>query len=149
MGFGDNEPPALRLDAFPATLSSANHFNIRMLTFIRWDVIKLDSSINGGPTRRIEIDSGRESTDFVFKPARSGQTYSFSAIGCAKAADGSTNHCSPPSPATIIRAAINTNSLKLFLRMSGVDVRGGVRLRDVLGVQGSKISIRQVMDLDV
>jgi hypothetical protein len=28
MGFGDNEPPAIRADAVPATLYQQNHFHI-------------------------------------------------------------------------------------------------------------------------
>jgi hypothetical protein len=149
MGFGDDEPPALRVDPFPATLSSANHFNILILTFVSWDVIKLDSSVNGGPVSRIQFNSGRLSTDFVFTPAISGATYRFWATGCARAIDGSTNHCSPASDPIDVLSATNTNSLTQFLQRSGVDLQSGVQLRGVLGVSGSEVSIRHVMGLDV
>lgn len=149
MGFGDNEPPAVRADPFPATLTSGNHFNILILTFVNWDVIKLDWSINGGQGGRKEIPSGMTSTDFVFSPVKSGITYSFSATGCNKAADGSTNFCSPSSNPIQVAVAVNTNSFKQFLQLSGINTHNEVSLRTIVTATQPQVSLRSLMGLEI
>ena len=142
MGFGDNEPPALRADPFPATLQGPGGFKLLILTFISWDVLKISVS-HAGQVQHIQIDASGESTDFVFRPAESGQLYSFVAEGCARALDGSTNRCSPESEPLQVLAATNTNSLKEFLTASGVPVTS---LRTA--VRGSLSSLRSLMGLE-
>jgi hypothetical protein len=148
MGFGDNEPPSVRADPFPATLTSGNHFKLLILTFVPWDVIKLDWSREDGPGGRLEFHSGRESTDFIFGPVKSGARYSFVATGCAKAIDGSTNFCSPPSDPISIVAATNTNKLRQFLQISGITTRGGISLRTVIASANSVVSLKSLMGLN-
>jgi len=131
MGYGDDEPPAIRADAFPATLFSQNHFQILILTFVAWDVIKLSWSIEDDLPGSREIDSGSTSTEFPL-PAKSGGTYTFTAQGCARAVDGSTNYCSPTSAPLRVTAAQNTNSLRQLLLRSNVVPGKGVRLRSYL-----------------
>jgi hypothetical protein len=142
MGFGDNEPPALRADPFPATLQGSGGFKLLILTFISWDVLKISVS-HAGQVQHIQIDATGKSTDFVFRPANSGQLYSFVAKGCARALDGSTNRCSPESEPVQVLAATNTNSLKEFLIASGVSVTS---LRTAAG--GSLDSLRSLMGLE-
>jgi hypothetical protein len=142
MGFGDNEPPALRAEPFPATLGGPGGFKLLILTFISWDVLKISVS-NAGQVQHIQIDATGESTDFLFRPVRSGQLYSFVARGCAKALDGSTNRCSPDSDPLTAQAATNTNSLKQFLVLSGAPVTS---LRTA--VNGSLNSLRKLMALE-
>ena len=141
MGFGDNEPPALRADPFPATLQGPGGFKLLILTFVSWDVLKMSVS-GAGQMQHIQIDATGESTDFVFRPAKSGQVYSFVAKGCARALDGSTNHCSPKSEPLKVPAATNTNSLRRFLSMSGA---AGTSLRTA--GHGSLRSLRSLMSL--
>lgn len=147
MGFGDDIPPALRASAFAATLDSVNRFEILILTFVAWDVIKLSWSIRGDERGTIEFDSGKTSTDFTFKPVKSGAIYSFSAQGCAKALDGSTNFCSPTSRTIEALAATNTNSLRQFLQMSGVDLAHMVLFRPLVTPAGSEVSLRMLMQI--
>ncbi len=142
MGFGDNEPPSVRADPFPATLQGRGGFSLLILTFISWDVLKLSVS-HAGQVQHVQIDATGESTDFVFRPAKSGQPYSFVAKGCARALDGSTNRCSPESAPLQVLSATNTTSLKAFLNLSGVPAAS---LRaDVGGPLGS---LRDLMQLD-
>lgn len=68
MGYGDNEPPAIRADAFPATLRCPSGFRILVLTFVAWDMIKFTASVEGGLGRKLEIESGTKTTEFVFRP---------------------------------------------------------------------------------
>jgi hypothetical protein len=131
MGFGDDEPPAVRAEAFPATLAGPGGFHILVLTFVSFDVIKFTAS-GGGAERHMEVESGKVSTDFIFQPVKSGAVYTLTAQGCAKAFDGSTSHCSPPSSLVTAVAANNTNSLRAFLKLSGIQIRGGVRLRSLI-----------------
>lgn len=143
MGFGDDEPPALRADPFPATLQGPGGFKLLILTFISWDVLKL-TIIHGNDVKHIQIDATGESTEFTFSPSQSGQLYSFVAQGCSRALDGSTGFCSPESPPLRVEASTNTNSLKQFLMISG---RSGDSLRTVVrGSLGS--SLRAIMGLE-
>jgi hypothetical protein len=132
MGYADEVPPSIRADAFPATLYVPNHFQILILTFVTWDVIKFTWSIQGGPKGGFEAEAGKEGAEFSF-PAQSGLTYSFTAQGCAKALDGSTNYCSPISRPLEVVAAQNTPSLKHFLQRSGIDPSKGIRSHLPLG----------------
>jgi hypothetical protein len=147
MGYGDNEPPAIRADPFPATLSHPNRFAMLFLTFVNWDVIKLSWSLENGPPGYLEIDSGTASTDYIFEPARSDGIYTFTAQGCSKAADGSTNYCSPVSQPYVKVAAHNTNSVKQFLKISAIDLREPVFLRTIIPDGGNEISLRTLMGL--
>jgi hypothetical protein len=143
VGFGDNEPPALRADPFPATLHSpGGGFKLLILTFVSWDVLKITVA-HGGQEQHIQIDATGKSTDFVFRPAKSGQLYSFVAKGCARALDGSTNRCSPQSEPLEVAAATNTHRLKAFLILSGVPVAS---LR--AAANGSVDSLRGLMGLE-
>ena len=142
MGFGDTEPPAMRADPFPATLQSpGGSFNLLILTFVSWDVLKITIT-HSGEVQHIQIDATGESTDFVYHPVKSGQLYSFVAKGCARAIDGSTNRCSPESEPLESRASVNTTSLRTFLILSGVDISS---LRRVL--PRSAGSLRAIMGL--
>jgi hypothetical protein len=144
-GYGDNEPPALRAEPFPATLAGPGGFRVLVLSFIRWDVIKLTVSVAGQPDAHRQFDSGRFSTDSVFQPSVSGALHRFVARGCSRALDGSTNFCSPPSSPVSRVAATNTNSVRDFLIASGVSFQGGVSLRAHLPEPG--VSLRTVMGL--
>jgi hypothetical protein len=143
MGFGDNEPPALRAHPFPATLQGLGGFRLLILTFVSWDVLKLSVS-NAGQVQHIQIDATGESTDFVFRPTKSGHLYSFVAKGCARALDGSTDRCSPESEPLQALAATNTNSLRSFLTSSGVPVTSSLRA----SVHGLVPSLRTLMGLE-
>ena len=142
MGFGDTAPPALRADPFPATLQDPGGFKFLILTFVSWDVLKISVS-HAGQMQHIQIDATGESTDFVFRPAKSGQLYSFVTEGCARALDGSTNRCSPASEPLFVTAATNTNGLRTFLRLKATcaykPARSGRRSPD---------SLRNLMGLD-
>lgn len=145
MGYGDNEPPAMRADAFPATLRGPSGFRILVLTFVDWDVIKFTASAVGEPNRHMEIESGTKSTDFVFQPTKSGVIYTLTSQGCAKAFDGSTGYCSPPSKPLRIFAAVNTHSLRQFLLLNGIGLHNETRLRAY--VNTPSISLRALMGL--
>jgi hypothetical protein len=141
MGFGDNEPPALRVDPFAATLRHPSGFKLLILTFVSWDVLKISVG-HAGTEQHIQIDATGKSTEFEFKPTRSGTAYSFAAQGCARAIDGSTNFCSPMSKQLFVTAATNTNRLSQFLRLSGVPIAS---LRSAIG--GPLDSLRNLMGL--
>jgi hypothetical protein len=147
MGFGDNEPPDIRADAMPATLYQSNRFAMLFLTFIKWDVIKLSWSLNNGAYKQLEITSGSLSTDYLFQPAQSNGKYIFVAQGCNKAFDGSTSYCSPVSRPYLAIAAHNTNSVKQFLKISGIDLRKEVSLRVLVQDSTNEISLRTLMGL--
>jgi hypothetical protein len=142
MGFGDNEPPALRADPFPATLRHPSGFKLLILTFVSWDVLKISVG-HAGDQQHIQIDATGKSTEFNFTPTRSEATYSFAAQGCARAIDGSTNFCSPISRQLFVTAATNTNRLSQFLRLSGVPITS---LRSAIG--GPLESLRSLMGLE-
>jgi hypothetical protein len=131
MGFGDNEPPALRADPFPATLAAPGGFHMLALTFVSWDVLKLSASVNGHVERSWQIDATGKSTDFDYAPARSGAGYAFVAQGCSRTLGGGTGHCSPTSSPLERTAAVNTNSMRAFLRRSGVNTSAKVSVRGV------------------
>jgi hypothetical protein len=145
VGFGDNLPPAIRADGFPATLSGPSGFRILVLTFVAWDVIKFTASAKGEPERKLEIESGTFTREFDFRPTRSAVIYTFTAQGCAKAIDGSTRFCSPVSSPLSRVAPINTGSLRQFLQRSGVNLHADVRLRSL--VSKPSISLRSLMGL--
>ncbi|QEL82602.1 hypothetical protein DN407_29330 (plasmid) [Bacillus sp. JAS24-2] len=145
MGYGIDEPPAIRADSFPATLSGPSGFRILILTFVAWDVIKFTASTTGEPDRKLEIGSGTTQTEFLFTPTKSGVTYTFTCQGCAKAFDGSTEFCSPVSRPITVVAAINTRSFRQFLKTSGVNLHNEVSLRAL--VTDSLISLRTLMGL--
>lgn len=145
MGYSDNQPPAIRADAFPATLRDQSGFRILVLTFVAWDVIKFTAFTKGAPEQMLEIQSGSKETEFMFQPTKSGTTYTFRAQGCAKAIDGSTQFCSPISEPISAVAATNTNSLRKFLLLSRVNFRNSVGLRVL--VSDSLISLRTLMGL--
>lgn len=145
MGSGDNEPPAVRADAFPATLRGPGGFRVLVLTFVSWDVIKFTAS-RGNDPRHMQVDSGKISTEFLLQPVTSGALYTMTAQGCAKAIDGSTNFCSPVSSPLTAVAATNTNSLRVFLSLSGVQLRTDISLRAVITTRPFP-GLRSVMGL--
>src|SRR5262245_43782391 len=147
MGFGDNEPPAIRAEPFPATLASRGGFGILVLTFVAWDVIKFSATASDGVTRTIEVDSGRLSTDFTYGPTSSNVDFRLTAQGCARALDGSTGFCSPPATITV-RSAENTNRLTLFLRASGIPLPGRVAIGSLLSEEAFPLRLRAIMGLD-
>ncbi len=147
MGYGDNEPPDIRADPIPATLRHLNRFDMLFLTFVKWDIIKLSWSLENGPSERLEIDSGALSTDYLFQPAQSDGRYTFTAQGCNKAVDGSTSYCSPASKPHLAVAAHNTNSVKQFLKISGIDLQKDVALRELVQHGANEISLRTLMGL--
>lgn len=142
MGFGDDEPPSMRADPFPATLRGPSGFKLLILTFVTFDVLKISVS-HAGESQHLQIDATGRSTDLIFSPVQSGLLYSFVAKGCARALDGSTGRCSPESPPLQARAAINTNSLRRFLTASGVSATS---LR--IAVQIPLHSLRGLMGLE-
>jgi hypothetical protein len=142
MGYGDDEPPDVRADPFPATLRSPGGFQLKILTFVQWDHIKLFWSMEGDPRQEeIEIDSGQTVTDYVFQPARSGARYVFSARGCSDSA-----YCSPISRPIERIAATNTNRLRAFLTLSGVRASAG--LRGLVSGGSGEIHLRTLMGLN-
>lgn len=147
MGFGDNEPPAIRVDPLPATLHHSSRFAMLFLTFVKWDVIKLSWSLENGPSERLEIGSGALSTDYLFQPTQSDGRYTFIAQGCNKAVDGSTTYCSPVSQPYLAVAAHNTNSVKQFLKISGIDLQKDVALLALVQHSVNEISLRTLMGL--
>jgi hypothetical protein len=128
MGFGDNEPPAIRADPFPAQLQGSAGFNLLILTFVSWDVFKIVVE-HAGQEQHIQIDATGERTECVFRPTKSAQRYSFAAQGCSKAMDGSTNFLLPYVRPPAATAATNIDSLREFLTLSGVPVTS---LRDAV-----------------
>lgn len=147
MGFGDNEPPAIRADPLAATLYHSSRFTMLFLTFVKWDVIKLSWSLENGSSGQLEIGSGALSTDYLFEPTQSDGRYTFIAQGCSKAIDGSTTYCSPASQPYLAVAAHNTNSVKQFLKISGVDLQKDVALRALVQHSANEISLRTLMGL--
>jgi hypothetical protein len=147
MGYGDNEPPDIRADPIPATLYHSNRFAMLFLTFVKWDIIKLSWSLENGPSERLEIESNAVSTDYLFQPAQSDGKYIFTAQGCNKAVDGSTSYCSPVSKPYLAVAAHNTNSVKQFLKISGIDMQKDVALRALVQHGANEISLRTLMGL--
>lgn len=147
MGFGDNEPPAIRADSLPATLYQSSHFAMLFLTFVKWDVIKLSWSLGNAPAEVIEIGSGTLSTDYLFQPTQSDGRYTFTAQGCNKAVDGSTSFCSPISNPYITVAAHNTNSVRQFLKISGIDLQKDVEIRAFVQRGANEISLETLMGL--
>ncbi|MEH2001663.1 MAG: hypothetical protein V7L00_23465 [Nostoc sp.] len=147
MGFGDNESPAIRADFLPATLYHSSRFAMLFLTFVKWDVIKLSWSLENSPSEGLEIGSGALSTDYLFQPTQSDGRYTFTAQGCNKAVDGSTSFCSPVSKPYLAVAAHNTNSVKQFLKISGIDLQKDVSLRALIQHSANEISLRTLMVL--
>lgn len=146
MGFGDNEPPAVRADPFPATLSTPGGFRLLFLTFVSWDVIKYRITA-GGIDQQIQIDATQNSTDAVYTPTRSNVTYCITAQGCSRTIGGGTGLCSPESQPLCVNSAVNTTSLRKFLRLSGVHTTTPVALRPLLRTAGRGYSLRTVMGL--
>lgn len=146
MTFGDDQPPSLRADPRPATLQRASHFQILILTFVTWDVIKLHISDDGG-SRTVEVTAGTTSIDTVFEPVASNRLYTFVARGCAKAIDGSTTYCSPDSAPLRVRSAANSTSLRGFLVASGIDIHIDQHLAPVLAGYGQHGGLRRIMGL--
>jgi hypothetical protein len=143
MGYGDDEPPAVRADPFPATLQSSSGFKILILTFVEWKYIKLFWSVDGGPLDDVQVLSGQKSTDYVFKPARSGARYAFSARGCSDDA-----YCSPTSRPIERTAAVNTHSLRTFLVLSGINIHPGVHLRALITHGSRQVRLRALLGVD-
>jgi len=148
MGYGDNEPPAIRADPFPTTLNELNGFRILILTFVPWDVIKFSASTSDGDERALEINSGKMQTEFILRLVRSSIKYKFTAQGCSKAVDGSTSYCSPRSEPLEVTAAENTNSVKQFLRISGINIEADINLSSILRNREFPISFRQLLGLE-
>jgi hypothetical protein len=146
-GYGDQQPPGIRADAVPASLQSPSGFAMLFLTFVAWDVLKLWWSVAGGAPGYAEIDSGTMSTDYFFRSSPSGGNYTFTAQGCSRALDGSTNYCSPSSGPYHASCAPNTGSLREFLQLSSIDSYSEVNIRSLLGSGDIEISLRTVMDL--
>lgn len=143
MGYGDNEPPAIRADPLPATLDHANRFKMLILTFVKWDVIKLRWSLEGGSPGYLEIDGGPHGvTDYTFEPAQPSGRYTFTAQGCDRG-----DYCSPESEPYVAVAAKNTNSVRQFLQSSGIDLSKAVSLPSLLRSRGNRTSLRNVMGL--
>ncbi len=148
MGFGDNESPAIRADSLPATLHHSSRFAMLFLTFVKWDVIKLSWSLENSPSEGLEIGSGALSTDYLFQPTQSDGRYTFTAQGCNKAIDGSTSFCSPISKPYLAVTAHNTNSVKQFLKISGIDLQKDIALRALVQHSTNEISLRTLMGLE-
>ena len=147
MGYGDNEPPAIRADRIVPNLYHPGGFQMLFLTFVNWDVIQLSWTTGSGAHDSTEIDSGRASTDYLFTPTISGESYHFVARGCAKTVGGGTGHCSPDESHDVI-ASENTNSVGQFLERSGIVPSPPLSLHTLLGIREPPISLRQVMWLD-
>jgi|GEM_PF-7062536 len=147
MGFGDNEPPAIRADPLPATLYHSSHLTMLFLTFVKWDVVKLSWSLENGPSGQLEIGSGALSTDYLFQPTQSDGRYTFTAQGCNQAVDGSTSFCSPVSEPYLAVATHNTNSVKQFLKTSGIDLQKDVALRALVQHNANEIGLKTLMGL--
>lgn len=148
MGYGDDIAPAVRADPFPATLAHPNHVAMLFVAFTDWDVIKLRWTVGEDSSGYLEIPGGAHgSTDYSFEPARPDAVYRFTAQGCNKAADGSTNYCSPVSDPYVVTAAHNTNSLRQFLTESGIDLSKGILLSNVLWSSPQVSSLRALMGI--
>jgi hypothetical protein len=145
MGYGDNEPPALRATPYAQTLMVPNHIDLLVLTFVSWDVIKLDWSVDGRGLPRVEFDAGSTSISFTLQDIVSGGFYTMSAQGCAKAVDGSTTYCSPTSRPINVTASTNTDSLRGFLDGSGLTVGNNFSVRSALRQAGRSGSWRTIM----
>lgn len=142
---GVDMPPAVRADAYPTTLHSQNGFNILILTFINWDIIKFRWSIEGDISGYFEIDSGQIKTEFIFQPVKPNTFYSFTTQGCAKSIDGSTNYCSPPET-IVIKSAYNPTGLKKFLFKNGVQLfTDNLSIRKSINETIFDISLRTLM----
>jgi hypothetical protein len=146
MGFGDNEPPAVRADPFPSTLGGPAGFRVLVLTFIAWDVIKFKASARDEPDRHLQVSTSSTVTEFVFHPVKSGAQYTFVAQGCAQAVDGSTTFCSPLSAPSVKTALVETGSVRLFLQRSGIDTRAKTELKPFLSKH--RFSVRALLWLD-
>lgn len=145
MGFGDDTPPAVRADPYPATLQAPGGFRLLFLTFTSWDVIKY-AVRHGSAVDHEEIKAIHNSTDALYPTSQPGVPHAFTARGCAKAADGSTGYCSPVSDPLWVTAASNTRSLRTFLRRSGVDTRTTLSVRQLLARANRPGSLHTVMN---
>jgi hypothetical protein len=155
MGYGDNEPPAIRADPIVGTLQNPSGFAMLFLTFVAWDVLKFSwIELGTGESGQLDLDSGRNSTDYLFSPVMSDGRYLFKAQGCNKAIDGSTDYCSPVSDPYHAIAPHSTNSLKQFLHNSGLTLNQPFNLLTLLHAEipaidvSSKISVRTIMRLN-
>ena len=147
MGFGDNEPPSLRIDPFPATLGSPNRLHIYWIAFLKWDYYELRWSAASGPETQVDIDSGQLDADFDLQPARPGVLYRIKVRGCSKSVAGRGLYCSPYSPVASVIAAPDFTSVRQFLRTSGVTAdslrslgrrRRRLRLTSLAGCAGAR-----------
>ncbi|MFB8274813.1 hypothetical protein [Nocardia colli] len=136
----------MRMDPFPATLSGPGGFRLLFLTFVSWDVIKYRIT-GGGIDQNVEVEATQKSTDAVYTPTRSNVRYRITAKGCAGAIGGGTSYCSPESRPLEMSSAVNTTSLRTFLRLSAIDTRQSVGLRALLRTAGRGQRLRAVMGL--
>jgi hypothetical protein len=128
MGYADQTPPGLRVDAIPARLHSRNRIHLVIVDSYRWNTYYLFWTENGGPeqTTRLPGSSSETGTvDYDFF-ADAGSDYSFQVQGCPVDIGGPAppddGHCSPRSYAGEATAFVNETSVRNFLRLSGVAI---------------------------
>jgi hypothetical protein len=142
MGYGEDQPPAIRADSVPNTLQHPAGFQMLFLTFIAWDYIRLSWSADDGSSGTRTISSGRTSTDYFFEPVVSSAIYTFVAQGCY-----TNDYCSPASPKLSAKAPHLLFSFRTFLKISGVNLQNDVSLVALVNNGGAQISLRDVMRL--
>lgn len=127
MGFNDTEPPALRVDVFPAKLHARSRVHVLILDIYRWDTYYLFWTFNGGSenTDRIFDPVAASGTvDHDFHPSAPG-VYTFQVQGCPVRMEGPAppgdGDCSPRSDMVTVVAAANETHMRKFLESNGVD----------------------------
>jgi hypothetical protein len=128
MGYGDNVPPALRVDTFPATLYAPNHVHVFWISFVKWDIYQVRWAVDGGPEIQIRLDISGLEGDWDLRPTTPGARYSIKVQGCNKGLFGVT-YCSPWSDPTEVIALQNLSSTRAFLAASGVNLSQAVSIR--------------------
>lgn len=152
MGFGDNEPPAVRLDALPATLTSPNRIHIMWITFVGWDFVHVRWAVDGSPETQIRlgsdqvaVGSGGLEGEWDLQPTIPRGHYGISVQACRQGAFGVfPASCGPWSDRIEVRGAQNSSSIRAFLVASGIDMSRSVSVRG-LRQGASSISLRALL----
>jgi hypothetical protein len=151
MGFGDNEPPAVRLKAISATLGFPNHIHITWITFVTWNFVHVRFAADGNPVTQVRLGEDQVQIhpgglvgewDLQSIPE---SHYEISVQACRQGGFGRFEaRCGPWSNPIQIQTAKNMSSVRSFLTASGINVsqtisiaelRPGaslIRLRDLL-----------------
>jgi hypothetical protein len=136
MGFGDNEPPAVRLKALPATLGIPNHIHILWITFVTWHFVHVRFSADGNSVvqvrlgeDQVQVHSGGLVGEWDLQSTIPGSHYSISMQACRQGGFGAFPAvCGPWSEPIEVRAVENMSSTSSFLVASGINMNQPVSI---------------------